>query len=79
MFDVKIRKDQPRWVTYRDWSRQHNSDIVYVNVFGEHMVILNSLKSTAELLEKRSGNYSDRPPMYMANDLMKWEWDFVRE
>uniref|UniRef100_A0A0W0FRH2 Putative cytochrome P450 n=1 Tax=Moniliophthora roreri TaxID=221103 RepID=A0A0W0FRH2_MONRR len=33
--------------------------------------------SANELLEKRSGNYSDRPPMYMVNDLMKWDWDFV--
>ncbi|KAK7032334.1 hypothetical protein VNI00_013293 [Paramarasmius palmivorus] len=61
MFDVKQRNHQPRWATYRDWSLQHGSDIIYVSVFGEPMVILNSLQATNELLEKRSSNYSDRP------------------
>ena len=36
------------------------SDIVYANVMGSHIVILNSIKAANELLEKRSSIYSDR-------------------
>ena len=36
------------------------SDIIHVDVMGHHVVILNSIKSANELLEKRSAIYSDR-------------------
>ena len=36
------------------------SDIIHVDVMGHHIVILNSVKSANELLEKRSSIYSDR-------------------
>ncbi|KAJ7293480.1 cytochrome P450, partial [Mycena rebaudengoi] len=71
-----IPHDRPQWQTYEDWARTYG-DIVYIEVFGSSMVILNSIKAVTELLEKRSGNYSDRPPMHMANDCMKWYWDLA--
>ena len=36
------------------------SDIIHVDVMGHHIVILDSVKSVNELLEKRSSIYSDR-------------------
>jgi hypothetical protein len=36
------------------------SDVIHVDVMGSHIVILNSMKSANELLEKRSSIYSDR-------------------
>ncbi|CAE6365210.1 unnamed protein product [Rhizoctonia solani] len=43
---------------------QLGSDIIFLKVFGQQMVVLNSLKAASDLLEKRSGIYSDRscPP-----------------
>lgn len=36
-------------------------DIVHARFFGQHIVIVNSLKIASELFEKRSQLYSDRP------------------
>ncbi|KAF9468084.1 cytochrome P450 [Collybia nuda] len=69
--------DMPKenaWLTYANWSVTFG-DIVYVEVFGSPLVILNSVKATTELFEKRSANYADRPPMVMVNELMGWEWN----
>ncbi|KAF8202965.1 cytochrome P450 [Pholiota molesta] len=64
------------WLTYADWAKKYG-DVVSYSVFGRVTVVLNSLEATTELLEKRSSNYSDRPRMIMANELMDWDWDFV--
>lgn len=39
----------------------HEGEIMHVRVFGQSMIILNSLEAVVDLLEKRSSNYSDRP------------------
>ena len=36
-------------------------DILHLTVFGQHIVVLNSIESAVTLLEKRSDRYSDRP------------------
>ncbi|KAF9009917.1 cytochrome P450 [Cyathus striatus] len=64
------------WFEYAEWSKQYG-DVIYMNMFGTPTIILNSLKAVSELLDKRSGNYADRPDMVMANDLMGWDWDFA--
>lgn len=38
---------------------------MHYRVYDKHFVILNSLEDSVELLEKRSGIYSDRPYMPM--------------
>ena len=43
--------------------------MIYLNVLGQHFVILSSLKVTTDLLEKRSSNYSDRMHMTMLIEL----------
>ncbi|KAF9481679.1 cytochrome P450 [Pholiota conissans] len=67
---------QYAWLTYAKWAKQYG-DIVYYNVFGKVTIVLNSLEAATELLDKRSSNYSDRPRMVMANELMDWDWDFA--
>jgi len=42
-----------------------SGDIVYCNAMGQHVIILNSLKVTIDLFEKRSNMYSDRPVLPM--------------
>ncbi|KAF4596650.1 hypothetical protein EYR38_008037 [Pleurotus pulmonarius] len=49
-------------LTYLEWARKYG-DVVYVNLFGRHIVVLNSKEAAYDLLEKRSALYSDRPDM----------------
>ena len=47
-------------------------DVIYVNVLGQEMIILNSSEAAVELFDKRSANYSDRPVAMMAGEIMGW-------
>ncbi|KAF8158761.1 cytochrome P450 [Mycena galopus ATCC 62051] len=60
------------WKTYRDWGEQYG-DVVHVEVFGKHVLILNSLKAAMDLLEKRASIYSDKPLIPMMS-LMGWDF-----
>lgn len=58
--------DMPRtypWLTYMQWAATYG-DVVYAEVFGNRLIILNSFKAATELMEGRSSNYSDRPGKY---------------
>lgn len=50
------------------------SDIIFVKYVGVNVLILNSLESALELLDKRSLKYSSRPSFIMANELAGWGW-----
>ncbi|KAF8902856.1 cytochrome P450 [Mucidula mucida] len=67
---------EKHWLKFTEWAQEFG-DVVYLNIPGTPIVILNSLKATNELMEKRSANYSDRPYSHMINDLMGWEFDLV--
>ena len=43
--------------------------MIYLNVFGQHFVILTSLEVITDLFEKRSSNYSDRKHVTMLSEL----------
>ncbi|KAL0578894.1 hypothetical protein V5O48_003127 [Marasmius crinis-equi] len=58
--EMRPRDKEPRWITYYNWARQYG-DLVYLEIFGSPLVILNSRKSVIELLDKRSADFSDRP------------------
>ena len=45
-------------------------DIFYLNAAGQPIIILNSRKVAADLLERRAGIYSDRPVNIVACELM---------
>jgi len=38
-----------------------DSDILYLNVLGRPIIVINSTKVAHELLDKRGANYADRP------------------
>lgn len=40
---------------------------MHLDVLGQHMIILGTHEAAVDLLEKRSGNYSDRSSSIMAN------------
>jgi cytochrome P450 len=43
--------------------------MIYLNVLGKRLLILNSLEVITDLLEKRSSNYSDRKQSTMLSEL----------
>ncbi len=45
-------------------------DVMYLDGAGQPIVMCNSLKSAFELLDRRSGNYSDRPRLIMAQEIL---------
>ncbi|KAJ6508666.1 cytochrome P450 [Mycena sanguinolenta] len=62
------------WETYTEWGKQYG-DVVHIEMLGKHFLVLNSVKATSDLLEKRSTVYSDRP--WMATiPLMGWDFSF---
>ncbi|EKM54955.1 uncharacterized protein PHACADRAFT_194981 [Phanerochaete carnosa HHB-10118-sp] len=68
----------PGWVVYRDWSQQYGSDVIHLNLAGNHLLVLNSIQSCRDLLEKRSTIYSDRPTagITMIAELCGLNWSF---
>ncbi|KAF9479694.1 cytochrome P450 [Pholiota conissans] len=64
------------WLTYAQWAKKYGP-IFSFKVFGSTTIVINSFKVATELIEKRSTNYSDRPRMIMADELMEWAWSFI--
>ncbi|KAK7061235.1 cytochrome P450 [Favolaschia claudopus] len=62
------------WFTYTKWRKQYG-DLVFFEVFGNKFLILNSLKATTDLLDKRASIYSERPTIPSIL-LMEWEFSF---
>ncbi|KAF7980657.1 hypothetical protein HWV62_37069 [Athelia sp. TMB] len=55
---------------------KYNSEIIYLDVLGTPIVVLNSFEAVTELLEKRAAVYSDRPRFVMVQELMGWAGAF---
>jgi hypothetical protein len=45
-------------------------DMIYLNTLGQPILVVNSLKVAAELLDRRANIYSDRPRMIVANEIL---------
>ncbi|KAJ7499641.1 putative monooxygenase [Mycena latifolia] len=54
------------WLTFTEWAKTYGN-IVYADVVGQPLIIVNSAKIAKDLLDQRSAIYSDRPSMPMAN------------
>lgn len=46
---------------YIEWSKKYGSDILYLNVLGRPIIVINSVKVAHDLLDKRGANYASRP------------------
>ncbi|KAF9786299.1 cytochrome P450 [Thelephora terrestris] len=66
----------PIWEGFARMSQEYNTDILHLDMMGSHMVVLNNSDVAADLLERRSLIYSDRPRMPMVNELMGCAWSF---
>ncbi|KAI0717422.1 cytochrome P450 [Cerioporus squamosus] len=56
------------WLGAREWAQKYG-DLVYLNVFGQGLLFVNSYDAAVDLLEKRGAIYSDKPRMIMAGEL----------
>ncbi|KAJ3557115.1 hypothetical protein NM688_g1644 [Phlebia brevispora] len=54
------------WKTFCEW-RQRWGSLVHLDMFGQHLMIINSQKVAVDLLEKKSSIYSDRPVLQSAD------------
>ncbi|KAH9957218.1 cytochrome P450, partial [Russula dissimulans] len=60
------------WLTFTQASKKHG-DVISFHIFGRVFVVLNSVKATKDLLEKRADIYSDRPTITI-HEMMGWQW-----
>ncbi|CAE6495904.1 unnamed protein product, partial [Rhizoctonia solani] len=62
------------YIAFAKLGEQLKSDIVYLELLGQKIIVLNSAEIVSEIMEKRSALYSDRPPIPMVTDptLMNW-------
>ncbi|CAK7216730.1 hypothetical protein SCUCBS95973_002905 [Sporothrix curviconia] len=54
---------------YAKWAKEYNSDVLYFETFGTKWIVLDSLKASVELLDKRGANYSDRPNFVLFEEM----------
>jgi len=67
--------DMPRvkpWLTFTEWGQKYG-DITHIEVLGQHIIVLNSVKTAMEMLDSKSALYSDRPVLPMAGELVGWK------
>ena len=73
------------WLRMTEWARPYGEygqlrrgvvincllagNVVYVHVFGQGLVFLNTFEAASDLLEKQGAIYSDKPPLVMAGEL----------
>src|ERR1700759_692588 len=50
------------------------SDVIYLNILGQGIIVLDSSEAIMDLLERRSSIYSDRPKVPMIRDLMGFDF-----
>ncbi|KAG1745650.1 cytochrome P450 [Suillus lakei] len=67
--------DMPRikpWLTFTEWGKKYG-DITHIEVLGRHIMVLNSVKTTMEMLDNKGTLYSDRPILPMGGELVGWK------
>ncbi|KAG2366933.1 cytochrome P450 [Suillus spraguei] len=60
------------WLTFAEWGKKYGA-ISHIEVLGQHFIVLNSVKSAVDMLDKKSTMYSDRPVLPMASELVGWK------
>ncbi|KAG1737603.1 cytochrome P450 [Suillus lakei] len=68
-------QDMPQikpWLTFAEWGKKYGA-ISHVEVLGQHIIVLNSVKSAMDMLDKKGTVYSDRPVLPMGSELVGWK------
>lgn len=56
------------WAQWHAWAKQYGP-VVYLNMLGQPIIILNSARAAQDLLARRGAIYSDRPRLVLAGEL----------
>ncbi|KAF8998255.1 cytochrome P450 [Cyathus striatus] len=59
------------WLTFADWGKKYG-DISSVTIFGQTIVVLNSISAANDMLAAKSSIYSDRPRLVLTGELGGW-------
>ncbi|KII95683.1 hypothetical protein PLICRDRAFT_48632 [Plicaturopsis crispa FD-325 SS-3] len=65
-----VPTDNPE-IAYAKWSKEYDSDVLYFNILGQPVIVLNSVQAAVDLLDKRGSNYCDRP-RFVLFEVMGW-------
>ncbi|KAF9006294.1 cytochrome P450 [Hymenopellis radicata] len=57
------------WLKFTTWAEQYG-DIMYLDIAGQGILVLNTIDTVNALLVEKASNYSDRPTFTMIGDLM---------
>ncbi|KAJ7139436.1 cytochrome P450 [Mycena epipterygia] len=57
------------WYRFTEWKEQYG-DVYSLDLAGQPVVILNTYKAAADLFDRRSTIYSDRPRLVMASEIL---------
>ncbi|KAG6901516.1 hypothetical protein C0995_010939 [Termitomyces sp. Mi166 len=60
------------WHTFAEWGKQYGP-ISFVAIFGQPIIIINSVKVARRILDKKGSIYSDRPQLPMGGELIGWK------
>ena len=58
--------------TLAHWTLHTTGHVIHINILGQDTIILNSSKAAFDLLDKRSGTYSNRPILTMCGEIVGW-------
>lgn len=61
----------PIWL--KATQQRMTGDLMSLNILGQPLIILNSVTHARALLDAKSSNYSDRPTLVMASELVGWK------
>ncbi|KAF9021983.1 cytochrome P450 [Hymenopellis radicata] len=67
LFDLYMADES--WITFTKWKKTYG-DLIYLNVAGQSILVLNSHKVTADLMDRRATIYSDRPRWIVASEIL---------
>ncbi|THU79343.1 cytochrome P450 [Dendrothele bispora CBS 962.96] len=73
LFQVPLKKI---WIRLDSWKKIYGP-ILYLNLAGQPIIVLNTKKVTVDLLERRATNYSSRPRFIVAGEYLNGGWNMI--
>ncbi|KAJ7284428.1 cytochrome P450 [Mycena rebaudengoi] len=65
-----------QWLTYCEWKKTYG-DMIFLNVFRNPILVINSVQVAQDLLERKSAIYSSRPIRVMQGEIMGFNFLFT--
>ncbi|KAG0703346.1 cytochrome P450 [Suillus ampliporus] len=57
------------WLTFAEWGKRYG-DLSHIEILGQHIIVVNSVGTAIDMMDKKSTVYSDRPVFPMAGELV---------